>query len=363
MLIDVRDYSTAKAASSKIVTTNIPEQRVIAGSVKIDTTTVADGNIYVNYNGNKNLVVTIPYATENEPFEYTVVKSGNLSDFDVDRAAWTAISKNTPFKIASTKAVDGSMIFFRKKEIKYKAATSTSTQVKFQLASTYVNFKVSYPSVPTAPKQTYTYTKGTLKNVDIIVPLNEVGKKPFETKAISVKLGTKEIPFTLSYSPSLPESMSTSVVNYMKITLSGADLEQMANCNARTLSIYYENGTVDKSSSKLTIKNPTPAGKLFFTAVAGTSPNTTLVKLTSSIAPTNQLMYTITADKITGKNQEDTVDSSYAILDPTFTINTAGKVGQWLTVYEVTTPAVAGDPSYIVNYGDSIQITDEMIAK
>jgi hypothetical protein len=37
MLIDVRDYSTAKAASSKIVTTNIPEQRVIAGSVKIDT--------------------------------------------------------------------------------------------------------------------------------------------------------------------------------------------------------------------------------------------------------------------------------------------------------------------------------------
>ena len=363
MMIDVRDYSTAKAASSRIVTTSIPEQRTIVGSVKVDTPTVADGNIYVSYNGNKNLIVTIPYATENEPYEYTVVKSGNLVDFDVDRATWTAISKNTPVKIASTKAVDGSMIFFRKKEIKYKAATSRSTQVNFQLASTYVNFKVAYPSIPAAPKKTYVYTKGTLRDVEIIVPLNEVGKNPFETKVVSIKLGTKEIPFTLFYSPSLPESMSNSVVNYMKITLSGADLDKMANCNARALSIYYEKGTVDKSSSKLTIKNPTPAGKLFFTPVAGTAPNTTIVNMTSSIAPTNRLMYTITSDKITGKNQEDTVDGSYTILDPTVPIDTTGKVGLWLTVYEVTIPAAAGDPSYIVNYGDSVQLTDGMIAK
>jgi hypothetical protein len=363
MMIDVRDYSTAKAASSRIVTTNIPEQRTIAGSVQVDTPAVADGNIYVSYNGNKNIIVTIPYATENEPYEYAVVKSGNVNDFDVDRATWTAISKNTPVKIASTKAVDGSMIFFRKKEIKYKAATSRSTQVNFQLASTYVNFKVTYPSIPAAPKKTYVYTKGTLRNVEIIVPLNEVGKNPFETKAVSVKLGTKEIPFTLSYSPALPESMSNSVVNYMKITLSGADLDKMANSNARALYIYYEKGTVDKTSSKLTIKNPTPAGKLFFTPVAGTAPNTTLVNLTSSIAPTNRLMYTFTADKVSSKNQEDAVDGSYTILDPTNTIDTTGKAGQWLTVYEVTIPAAAGDPSYIVNYGDSVQLTDEMIAK
>ncbi len=346
MAIDVRDYSTAKAASSRIVTTNIPTQRVIAVSAIEGTPTVADNNVYVSYNGVKNLIVTIPSATEDYPYEYTVVKSG--SSLDIERAVWVEISKNTPVKIASTKAADGSTVYFRKKEIKFQAETRTHAQVDFQMASTYATFAASYPSLPVAPKMTYIYTKGYSGDIQILIPLNVAGRKPFENHVKSVKLGTKELPFTLYYSPSLPGSMSPSVVNYMRIDLTGTELAKMANCTARSLSIYYDNGTVDKTSSKLTIKNPTDAGTLFMTATTDTVTNKTLVSVASLIPSGNHLVYTITAAQISGKKTEDKTDSSYTDLDSTGIIDTAGKSQQWLTVYEVTTPAVAGDPSYIV---------------
>lgn len=354
--IDVRDYSTAKAVSSKITTTNIPVQRTITGSAIEGTPTVADDNIYVSYNGTKTVAVTIPSATDSYPYEYTVVVSGNA--LDIDRASWTTISKNTPVKIASTKAVDGSTIYFRKKEIKYQAETATRAQVNFQLASTYATFKVSYPSLPEAPKKTYVYTKGGYSgDIQIKVQLNKAGRKPYETNVKSVKLGTKDIPFTLAPDPLVIDS---SVDNYLYINLTGAELAGMANCTARTISIYYDNGTVDKTSSKLTIKNPTDAGNLFMTPIAGSTPNTTLLTVASTIPSANRLVYQYSTAAISGKKTEDTVDTSYIEFDPAVAIDTTGRAGQWITVYEVTTPATAGDPSYIVRY-KSVQLTADMI--
>lgn len=358
MSIDVREFSTAKAASSKIITTNIPEQRVIPTSAVEGTPSGADNNVYVSYNGNKNLIVQIPYATSDSPYEYTVVKSG--STLDPDRASWTEISKNTPVKIASTKAVDGSRLYFRKKAIKYKAATNTQAQVDFQLASTYATYDVNYPSLPVAPKKTYVFTRGYSGDIEIVVQLNVVGRKPFENHVKAVKLGTKDIPFTQV--PDTPGTLSPSVVNYLTIKLTGTELAKMSNVTARAIAIYYDNGTVDKATTKLTIKNPTDAGTLLVDApIKGSSPNTTIVNVRSTIPSTNRLVYNYSPDKITGKKTEDTVDGSYTALDPAGVIDATGRANQWLTVYEVTTPATVGDPSYIVRYY-SVQLTADMIA-
>lgn len=363
MSIDVRDYATEKAASSRIRTTNIPAQRGVVSPTVEGTPVTADDSVYVSYSGTKNLIVNIPRATEDAPYEYTVTKDG--STLDLSRAVWVEISKGTAVKIASTKAVDGSTIYFRKKEIKYQAETRTHLEVAFQMASTYTTFKVSYPSLPIAPKKTYVYTKGFSGDIDIIVPLNVAGRKPFENKVKTVKLGTKEIPFTLLYYPSFSGTMDKDVVNYMYIRLTGAELAKMTNCTARSLSIYYENGTVDKSSSKLTIKNPTDAGNLLMQPTVGATPNTTLVTVLSMIPSTNQLYYAFTAAEVTGKKCEDAInitDTAYKVLDPAVAIDTTGKSGQWLTVYELVKPVLPGDPSYIVRY-KSIQLTDAMIGK
>jgi hypothetical protein len=361
MTIDVREYATEKAASSRIVTNNIPAQRVIPSSVVEGTPTTADNNIYVSYNGNKNVVVTIPYATTDRPYEYTVVKAG--STLDPERASWSAITKNTPVKIASTKALDGSTLYFRQKEIKYKAATSSQAQVDFQLASTYATFKVNYPSLPVAPKKTYVYTKGYSGDIEIVVKLNEKDRVPFENHVKAVKLGTKDIPFTQVPDVTLtPTTFDPSVENYLTIRLTGTELAKMANCTARTIAIYYDNGTVDKATTKLTIKNPTDAGLLLVdTPIKGASPNTTIVNVRSTIPSTNRVVYNFSSDRITGKKCEDTVDGSYLTLDPTGVIDTTGRANQWLTVYEVTIPTAPGDPSYIVRYY-SVQLTADMIA-
>ncbi len=349
MSIDVRDFSTARAASSKIVTTNIPIQRVIAAAAVEGTPTVADNNVYVSYNGNKNVIVTIPSATDDYPYEYTVVRSG--ATLDVDRATWTEINKNTPVKIASTKAVDGSTLYFRKKEIKYQAETNTHVQVNFQLASTYATFNVTYPSLPVAPKKTYVYTKGYSGDIEIVVQLNIANRKPFENHVKAVKLGTKDIPFTQN--PDIVQTpghiFSPAVVNYLTIKLTGTELAKMANCTARTIAIYYDNGTVDKATSKLTIKNPTDAGALLMN-VNTSVPNTVTVSVASTIPTTSKLVYNYSTDVISGKKCEDTVDASYKDLDATGIIDTTGRSGQYLTVYEVTKPVVPTDPSYIVRY-------------
>jgi hypothetical protein len=66
MVIEIRDYATAKAASSKITEIQLKAQRVLSGSIIKGSppaeADASDPNIYVSYNGSANISITIPSA-------------------------------------------------------------------------------------------------------------------------------------------------------------------------------------------------------------------------------------------------------------------------------------------------------------
>lgn len=335
LLIEIRDYATSRSAASKIIATSLNEQRTLSGNILEEAVPVGadatNSNIYISYNGTKNLVVTIPSASVDNPYEYCVVKQG--STFDLERASWSTISKNTGVKILSSKALDYCKLYFRMKEVKYKPATSTKGAVSYKLASTYKIFDVNYPSMPTAPKMTHVYTKGYPTEIKITVTLNTVNKMPYETSLRYIKLGTKDVTVKSSVvTPAITGTPDPKQVYTMTIILSGTELEKMTNCTARALSIYYNNGTVDKTTNKLTIKNPTASGTLTTTAVKGTATGATAVTVVNALDTGNSFVYTLGATEVKGKNMEDTVTG-----DIPFTPGTDIAVGtnKYLTIYEV----------------------------
>ncbi|MBP1754620.1 MAG: hypothetical protein H6Q59_1018 [Firmicutes bacterium] len=348
ILLEIRNYSTSSASSSKIIQTNINPQRVITGSIVPSSApanvTAANQNIYITYNGTKNINIQIPSASDDNPYEYCVVKQGGT--FDLTKVSWTPITKSTIVKVLSSKALDYSKLYIRMKEVKYKPATETTSAVTYKLASTMTTFDVNYPSIPTAPKLTYVYTKGYPTTISIDVTLNTVGKMPFETKLKYVKLGTKDVPVTSSVvTPT--GTIDKNLVYTMKIILDDKTLKEMVNCTSRALSIYYDNGTVDKVSSKLTIKNPTAALALTTTVLPGSVIGYTSVKVENAIGLNDTLVYAIGATQVTGLNMEDKFTTGLAFTsEADIPFPTAG---QYLTIYELN---AAG---YVVKY-KSIQI-------
>lgn len=335
MKIEVREFATAKASASKITETKLNPQRTINGKIlQEETPSLPDGNIYITYNGTKNINVTIPSASAENPYEYTVVKQG--ATFDLSKASWTSISKNTLVKIPSSKAVDFGTLYIRMKEIKYKAKTASSNAIAFQLASTVKIFDIRYPSAPAAAKTTLVFTKGysNADDVTITVKLNDVSKMPFETKLKSVKLGTRDVPATATVLPKIDEgSQPDPNQKYtMKIVLKVDELAKMPNCTAKALSIYYDNGTVDKTSTKLTIKNPTPASGLTTNLEPGTAIGNTALTVVNPIGADNVLVYQIGAAEVTGLNTEDVFSTGIAFTSGTEVPVTAGN---YLTVYEI----------------------------
>ena len=338
MRIEVRNYSTSKASSSKITETQLEAQRTMPGTIlpgpapnNVDAT---NKNVYISYNGSKNIILQIPSASEENPYEYCVVKDGYT--FDLSRASWTAITKGTIVKILSSKALDYSTLHIRQKEIKYRAAKDTSSAVAYKLASTIQTFKVNYPTIPFGPKNTiYTFTKGYTKELTIEVTLNVLGKLPFETQLKYIKLGTKDVPIsgTPLIDPVIPDTGDISTQVYkMKIKLDVTALETMTNCTARALSIYYMNGTVDKTSSKLTIKNPTEALKLTTTTSPGTVDGTTSVAIASATGADNHLVFEITPKEVTGVKMEDKFAGTNVFSSG---MNVTITAGQYLTIYEL----------------------------
>ena len=100
MLIEVRDYATANRAASKISEISLKEQRVLSGQIIEDTvasTDEADPNIYISYNSSASISVTIPSASKDNPYQYSIVKPGE--NFDISRASWTTISKSSAVRI------------------------------------------------------------------------------------------------------------------------------------------------------------------------------------------------------------------------------------------------------------------------
>lgn len=220
MKIEVRDYATAKAASSKITEIELSKQRTLSQSLiqeakAPDDTTSSDKNIYIYYNGNKNTIIRIPSASTSLQYEYCIKKPGEV--FNIAKAAWTTITKSTEIKILASKAPEGAMLYIRQKEIKYKPATGTSDAVAYELASTYVTHQIRYPSIPTVETKSFTYTKGYPTVLSFTVTLNAAGKLPFETEIRDIKLGTRIIEF---------DAVNTEAdgIKYINVTLKDSSL-------------------------------------------------------------------------------------------------------------------------------------------
>ncbi|HHU71936.1 MAG TPA: hypothetical protein GXZ21_07890, partial [Clostridiales bacterium] len=174
MVIEIRSYATARAAASKITEIHLPAQRILTGPI-IEGEAPADAdssdsNIYVSYNGSANISITIPSASSDNPYQYCVVKPGDI--FDIERVAWYTITRGTAVKVLASRATEGSEIFIRQKEIKSKPATRTTAAVDYELASTYLTHKLEYPSVPVVETKNLTFVKGITEDLTFNIQLN-----------------------------------------------------------------------------------------------------------------------------------------------------------------------------------------------
>ncbi len=291
MTLEIRSYATEKAAASKITEVILNAQRVLRNNQVIEgeapvPAVLGDSNIYIYYNGDKNMVVTIPSASSTNPYEYSIVKPGD--SLDIERASWSSITKSTAVKILSNRAVEDGILYIRQKEIKYKKATKTAPAIGYQLASTYVSHLIKYPAVPEIDDLDYTYVKGlTNPEITFDVRLNKIGGAPFETKIKNIKLGTKEILFDQVLTPSISDPIDITKAYIITVTLDSGTLAAMGNTYGRALTITFENGTINKTSVKLTIKNPSEALLLTATPEQGTVKGTTKVKITGTLGTGN----------------------------------------------------------------------------
>lgn len=356
MKIEVRNYATTKAVASKITEINLSAQRtlestVVKGKLPANPSNEDKEKIYVYYNGDKNIGITIPLATTSNAYEYCITKENE--SIDISKASWTAITKATEVKVLPAKAVDGGTLYIRQKEIKSQAATSTKPAVGYQLASTYVTHKISYPSVPVIAKETHVFTKGYSGDYVFDVVLSVVGKESFENEIKTIKLGTKEITF---------EAAPVAVIdgkNVLKVTLKKASLEALANCIGKPITITFKNGTIDKTSIKLTIQNPSLAGTLSITNTKGTNTGTSFTVGTTK-ASTNTWCYVITETAIANVTTMDTLTKIVPGKTPNgFTTNTVDDIpitatDKYITIFEINS---AG---FVVKY-KSILLTSDMI--
>lgn len=359
MKIEVRDYATSKAASSKITEIYLNAQRkittaIITGEAPANAILTGDKNIYIYYNGNKNIVLEIPSATPENPYEYCVVKGGQA--YDVTKVVWAAVTKGTEVKILSSKAVEGGTIYIRQKEIKSKEATDTSAAIDYALASTYVSQLINYPSIPEITDASYTFTKaGYSGDISFTATLNEAGKDPFETVVKSIKLGTKDIDFTTS---TTTVTTSKGDVKTMTITLKATSLATMTNCYSKAITITYNKGTIDKTSVKLTIQTPVASSPLTLSNAKGTNTASTAFAMVSSKATTSTWAYVITDTEIKDVNTLDKVSKFTTVTPTAFTALTVDNIAitanQYLTVFELDASG------YILKYR-CVKITTDYI--
>lgn len=345
MIIELRDYATSKAPASKITRINIKAQnvldqsRVVNGGIGNDPVN-NNNNIYISYNGDKNLIIQIPSASQANQFEYCMVKKGE--SLDLKKASWTSISKATEVKVPATRAVQGATLYLRMKEIKTGQNKQASDGVI--IASTCVTHVINYPSIPVIAKASFTHVKK--HSEDITFDIN-LGSTPYETSVKEIRLGTKNIEFT---------SVALSA-NELRITLKKESLDLLPNSSNKYISIYFDKGTVDKSSIKLTIQNPTPAGALSVTSAKGTDIGTTSITMVFPRGANNIWSYVIGNVPIEEVYTQNKI-ASVTLLAPTVFTDSTVKInvnaGDYLTIFETNADG------YILKY-KCIKITDSMI--
>ncbi len=365
MFLEIRDYATSKTAASKITEIDLGEQTdlstvsdIVRGKAPANAP-ATNTDIYVSYSGNKTLVVAIPSASVKNPFEYTVVKPGE--DFDVTKAVWSSITKGTDVKILGSKAVDGGRLYIRQKEIKSKEATKTVDAVGYKLASTVLTYDIKYPSIPVVEKDSFTYVKVlslASNQVEFDVKLNSVGRDAYETKINTIKLGTRTIDFEQEILPAITEEnpFDTDVEYTLRVKLKQESLETMPSSASRALAITFANGSVDKTSVKLTIKNPTLAAALTVTPLKGSAAGMTKVNIVSSTGAGNAYAYLITSASMEGRVYTDDFISNHAgATSYTPGADIAVTEGSYLTIIEYNTTA-----GHFVKY-KSIPVTIDII--
>jgi hypothetical protein len=364
MTLEIRDYATTKAAASKITVKPLNAQRELSSTKLVEDkvpadATASDSNIYISYNGNRYLIVTIPSASAGNPYEYCLMKPGET--FDNDRATWTSITKGTAVKILSSKALDGGKLYVRQKEIKAKEKTKTTDAIEFELASTIVVQTIKYPSNPVVEQKNFTYIK-TLHYVseDLIfdVKLNDIGRDAFETKIKYIKLGTKILDYTQEITPVIDAThpFNPNVSYTLTVHLNSFYWDEMPSCISKPLTIAFENGSVDKTSVKITIKIPTKALTLTAIPKKGTAAGTTAIDITGTVGTGNAYVYYITNASL--ENTIYTEDSiQYHTGGTTYT--PGGDItitaGNYVTIIEYNI-----ETGSFVKY-KSIQITESMI--
>ncbi len=310
MILEVREYATAKSAASRSNEIMLNEQRyldpdrLVSGPAPKNTGS-DNQNIYISYTGDKNMVVTIPSASADNPYEYCIMKpDAQLTVENLSKTIWTTITKATEVKILKSKAMEGGNLYIRMKEKKNRLVNSTNT-TSTEIASTVIHYQINYPAVPVVQKGSYTFVKDMTISSNLIsfdIQLNTSGKDAYETEIRSIKLGTKEISFTSTVSPTIsgsnpfdPDSTYT-----MTVTLDRNSLQITPNCNKKALTITFMNGTVDKSSVLLTVKNPTKAVVLSATASKGGS-GATKINVSTPLGRGNAYCYMYSNVSLTDK--------------------------------------------------------------
>jgi len=344
MTIEVRDYASTKAPASKIASITLDKQRVLEQSkVKVNETVANDDNIYISYSGNKYLLIRIPSASSDNPYEYCVFKKGE--SFNLAKASWTAITKGTEIKVPSSKAVDGGILYVRKKEIKQKI---DSKKTSVTLASTYVTYEITYPTIPVIEKASYTFIKDYSGDITFEIDL---GKAPYETEVKNIKLGTRDIEFE-------SKPITSGSTTKLEIKLLKDSLATLSNCTNKYIYIYFGKGTVDKSSVKLTIQNATKAGDLTVSTAKGTNPGTLSFTMVSSKGTNNTWGYIISNEQPDKVYTQHTVKDLTSLTPTVFTAtkvdNVSATVGQYLIIFEYD------KTEHIIKY-KSIKITSDMI--
>ena len=333
MVIEIRNYATASAAASKITEIQLQAQRILPGPIVEGEAPAdadsSDNKIYINYNGSANISITIPSASTDNPYQYCVVKPGDI--FDLERVAWYSITRGSAIKVLSSRATEGSEIFVRQKEIKSKPATRTTPAVNYELASTYLSHKIEYPSVPSVEVMNLTFVKGISDDLTFKIQLNNAGKLPYETEINSIKLGTRELDFSTSYTPVLTDPLDPDVEYAITVTLKKEHLKDLPNSYSRALYINFKNGTVDRTSVRLTIQSPTPATTLTATAAKGTAVGSTSIRVLTTVRAGNKLVYTKTATKVEGLHTENVITGTAFTQEADIPVTT----GEYITVYEV----------------------------
>jgi len=347
MTIEVRDYASSKAPASKISSITLEKQRILEQATDESSKSLAKNEeIYVSYSGNKYLLLRIPNASADYPFEYSIFKKGE--SFDPGKAVWTAVTKGTEIKIPSSKAVDGGTLYVRMKEIKQKNNTGNKAFSSVILPSTYVTHEIKYPSTPLVEKKSFTFIKDFSGDISFEINL---GRQPYETKVDNIKLGTRDIGFSTSERTSGENKI-------LDVTLKKESLATLPNCNNKYIYIYFGNGTVDKASVQLTIQNATKAAALTVSTAKGTNTGTMSFTMVSLKGANNNWSYIIsdtdiekvyTQHKITDLTSQTPVGFTDIKVD-----NISVSADKYLIIFETDRNG------HIIKY-KSIKITSEMI--